>query len=301
MNEYLKSITNAVNYIETHLTEPIKVTGFSTFHLHRIFKSITGKPIMKYVRARKLSSSTRQLLNSKMSLLDIAVEYGFEHQQSYTRAFEHTFGIPPSFLRKNGTTIPLEPVIDLEKLHAIEEGILVSPKYIAKTQFYVTGILSRVNHQENYAHGIANKLAIDFLDNYKIKVPNAINKNVYIGLIAEDYENGESALYIPSVEVSGISGDRLQEMVTAVVPSRRYAVFKYIGRHSSYLITYQLLADLYDYIFSKFIWESGDKKSDSYHFERIDFDLCGDDYCEMEINIPVSDGYPVDRIIIKGQ
>lgn len=117
---------------------------------------------MKYVRGSKLSSSTLQLLNSEMSLLDIAVEYGFEHQQSYTRAFKQNFDIPPSFLRKNGTTIPLEPVIDLQKLHAIEEGILVSPKYIVKTQFYVTGRLSRVNHHENFEHGTANKLGIDF-------------------------------------------------------------------------------------------------------------------------------------------
>ena len=194
----------------------------------------------------------------------------------------------------------MEPVIDLKKLHAIEEGILVSPKYIAKTQFYVSGLLSRVNHHENYLNGIATKIALDFLDNYKIKVPNAINKYVYIGLIADDYEGAESALYIPSVEVSGISGDRSKEMVTAVVPSRRYAVFKYIGRHSPYLITYRLIMDLYDYIFLEFIWKSGEKKSDVFHFERLDFDLCRDDYCELEIYIPVSDGYPVDRLIIKG-
>jgi AraC family transcriptional regulator len=69
-------------------------------HLQRLFRSAYNQPIGFYIRSSKLTASINDLLNTDSNILDIAIDYGFNYEQSYIRAFKRKFGITPGKLRK---------------------------------------------------------------------------------------------------------------------------------------------------------------------------------------------------------
>ena len=70
-------------------------------HLQRLFKVAYSQSIGFYIRSRKLAASVEDLLNTNLNVVDIAMDYGFEYEQSYIRAFKREFGITPGNLRKS--------------------------------------------------------------------------------------------------------------------------------------------------------------------------------------------------------
>jgi len=81
--------------------------GYSQWHLQRLFRSYTGVALGTYIRERKLTASVIALLNSNTPLMDIAIKYGFDSQQTYCRTFRRTFDLPPgAFRRKYQHSLP---------------------------------------------------------------------------------------------------------------------------------------------------------------------------------------------------
>lgn len=69
-------------------------------HLRRLFRYSINRTIADYIRSRKLTISLDDLLKTNINILDIALKYGFDYEQSYIRAFKREFGITPGDLRK---------------------------------------------------------------------------------------------------------------------------------------------------------------------------------------------------------
>jgi AraC-like DNA-binding protein len=70
-------------------------------HLQRIFKSAFKQTLADYIRSRKLAASFNDLLKTDSKLFNIALEYGFDYEQTYIRAFKREYGITPGHLRKS--------------------------------------------------------------------------------------------------------------------------------------------------------------------------------------------------------
>ena len=83
--------------------------SLSFVHLRRLFRFTVGQPLGTYIRSRKLSASIEDLLYTDKNILDIALDYGFDYEQSYIRAFKREFGITPGGLRKNGQMVKITP------------------------------------------------------------------------------------------------------------------------------------------------------------------------------------------------
>lgn len=62
-----------------------------------------------YIRKRRLSEAVRQLLTSKSRILDIALDYQFDSQAAFTRAFRAMFAISPGSYRKRQWFARLTP------------------------------------------------------------------------------------------------------------------------------------------------------------------------------------------------
>lgn len=289
----VQRINQVVAYVEEHLKDALtldgvaRASGISAYHLHRIFKALTGYPMVQYIRDRKLSQSAGELLNTHMSVLDIAQEYGFEYQQSYSRAFKRRFQVSPALFRKTpGTSIMLTPRLDLAGFRDAGGGVLRSPEYVIKKGFCIAGIRRLVADEDNYENATANKLAVDFFHRLAPRIPGRAENAVYYGYVADVPGTHKQSWYQPSVEVADLS--RVPEDMQGVaVPTRRYAVFTYIGGHGAEGITYHILKDLYNAIFTDWIYRSGETVRDAFHFERIDLAECGGDFCRMDIYIPV--------------
>ncbi|MFJ3390810.1 helix-turn-helix transcriptional regulator [Lysinibacillus sp. NPDC086135] len=103
-NDWL--IQKTINWIESHLHEQISandidaVSRFSRYHFHRVFQTSVGKSVTEYIRMRRLANAASILLHTNERIIDIAIYYQFESQESFTRAFKKLYGLPPGQYRK---------------------------------------------------------------------------------------------------------------------------------------------------------------------------------------------------------
>lgn len=110
---YTEHIQKALDFIEAHLTDecPLELcaraAGYSAYHFSRIFKDMTGVPPIDYVRKRRLSSAARDIAESTLPIIDIAVRWGFESAETFIRAFEAEHGITPGHYRGTGMSLHL--------------------------------------------------------------------------------------------------------------------------------------------------------------------------------------------------
>lgn len=99
-------IHDLLNWLEGHLDHPLTLdnvaakAGYSKWHLQRMFKDVTGQAIGAYIRARRLSNAAAALRLTSRPILDIALQYRFDSQQTFTRAFKKQFNKTPALYRR---------------------------------------------------------------------------------------------------------------------------------------------------------------------------------------------------------
>ncbi|PPS57908.1 hypothetical protein CRX72_08025 [Pantoea sp. BRM17] len=86
-----QSYTCALEQISRYRDEMRVHSGYSKWHLQRMFKEVTGHAIGAYIRARRLSKAAVALRLTSRPILDIALQYRFDSQQTFTRAFKKQF------------------------------------------------------------------------------------------------------------------------------------------------------------------------------------------------------------------
>lgn len=293
MNEgHISIIRDTIDMIEEELLNPLnldelsKKIGLSKYHFDRLFKSVCNKPLISYVRGRRLSLSLHDLIHSGMNIIDIAMKYQFEYEQSYIRAFQNQFGITPAKYRRHLYELQIEQKFDASTLTGIEQGLVIQPRMVIKPRFYVQGIKEEIFHDENLEKCTTNRVAEYFRNQLLGQVPNRINENIYLAVIKYLPNPMISNDYIPCVETS-VYNKPESPFVTMIVPAQEYAVFRYVGLHSPTQLNYKTLKELYDYT-DYWLINTKHKQLQPYHFERMDLSICSDSYCEMDIYIPIS-------------
>ncbi|MDO5292946.1 MAG: AraC family transcriptional regulator [bacterium] len=102
MDDKIIAVQAMQDYIEQHIDEMIsladlaRVSLFSPWYTHRLFKEYTNYTPSDYVRRLKLSKSAIKLRDGKAKIIDIAYELGFQSVDGYQRAFAREFGCNPS-------------------------------------------------------------------------------------------------------------------------------------------------------------------------------------------------------------
>lgn len=97
-------IVECLKYIDDNLCESIdlnsisKHAGYSKFYFARIFKQYIGLSIMEYVKRRKLTFASTDLLNGEKTI-DVSLRYGYDSPSGFTKAFVKEFGFSPSMLK----------------------------------------------------------------------------------------------------------------------------------------------------------------------------------------------------------
>lgn len=96
-------------WIEQHLGRDISLdevarySGYSLWHMQKIFRDTTGMSLGRYIRGRKLTSAAHRLRHSQDSIIDIALSYGFASQSHFTYMFRKHFQITPTYYRLTKT------------------------------------------------------------------------------------------------------------------------------------------------------------------------------------------------------
>lgn len=285
------TIEKAMEYIENNIKRKItledlaEVCSVSKFHLHRVVTSATGQPLMDYIRSRKLSESTLELMRNEAKIIDIALEYGFKHEQSYIRAFRKQFRTTPGRFRTGHEELSLVGSFDTSRIKDALDGVIFEPNLILKPAFLTVGKQYRIPILENEVTYLATRVGNEFFFNDRLTVPNRIREDVYIGL-TRFCDDDTFTYYIPSVEVSP-PGYVPSGMSLNPFPPQMYSVFRYVGNFHAAQLTIRHLQEIWDYI-DEWLATSPYRRSKPFHFESIDNRLSSEHYCEVDLYIPVS-------------
>ena len=104
--DWITGISKAIDYIEEHITEPTdyaraaKAACSSPFNFQRVFALLCGYTLGDYVRMRRLTLAGEELLSTDAKVIDVALKYGYDSPESFSRAFARFHGVSPSAVRK---------------------------------------------------------------------------------------------------------------------------------------------------------------------------------------------------------
>lgn len=118
--DWIHRMNSAIDYIEQNLTGEIdfekaaQTAGCSVYNFQRMFSFILDKPLSEYIRSRRLTLAAFDLQHSNMKIIDIALKYGYDSHDSFTRAFQKFHGVVPSLARDKGAKLKSCPHISFQ-------------------------------------------------------------------------------------------------------------------------------------------------------------------------------------------
>ncbi|MDR1690050.1 MAG: AraC family transcriptional regulator [Clostridiales bacterium] len=109
--DWITGLSRAIDYIEENLTYDIdysqaaKRAYSSSYHFQRVFSILCGYTLGEYIRKRRLTLAGNDLKNADNKVIDVALKYGYENPDSFSRAFTNFHGVNPSAARENGSVL----------------------------------------------------------------------------------------------------------------------------------------------------------------------------------------------------
>ncbi|MGG3892082.1 AraC family transcriptional regulator [Metabacillus fastidiosus] len=146
--DLLKNMNDAMKYIEENLTHEIdfkmvaRLAHCSEYHFKRMFSFLAEITVSEYIRRRRLSLAAFELNNSNIKIIDIAIKYGYNSPDSFTRAFQNLHGVTPSEARNNGQKLKAYPLMTFQL--SIRGGNEMNYRIEQKEAFNIVGIMKRV-------------------------------------------------------------------------------------------------------------------------------------------------------------
>jgi AraC family transcriptional regulator len=285
-------LESVLNEVENRIKEDINADfladnlGLSSIHLQRLFKFAFNLPLGSYIRSRKLTASLESLLNTKSKLIDIAMGYGFEYEQSYLRSFKREFGVTPGVVRRTSRIVKVTPPLNLLGAKLFENSIMFEPQIVMVPKFHVTGRKHQIPYDDSIE--MAPKAGKYFWESERGKITNTIEPDVYIGLTRTAGMDADYTWYLPSVRVKALK--KIPKGFDGYTFNPSLCVkFRYIGQHHYFDIDRNRAKSMYSAIEKFFDSEYGREFSriNDVYFERIDVSSYDGNFCQMEWFAPI--------------
>jgi len=107
LSDKIAAVNRMQEYIAAHLDGEITLealgaaAGYSKYYAVRAFGELTGRTPFACIRAMRLTRAAQALRDTGGSVIDAALDSGFESHDGFTRAFAREFGInPQEYARK---------------------------------------------------------------------------------------------------------------------------------------------------------------------------------------------------------
>ena len=223
--EWTNAIQSAVEYIEQHITDDISAEDvadhvyMSSFYFQKGFSMLCGYSVMEYIRKRRLALAGGELAASDEKIIDIAVKYGYDSPDGFTKAFIRFHGISPAMVRKGDAMIKTFAPLKLEI--SLKGGYIMNYKIEKKESFTVLAVSKKFDYEtckqeipkfwdEHYAKGNGRYVKGMF----GINIDEKMGHDSFEYLIADTYN--------PSMEIP-------EGFVTRTIPAFTWAVFSCDG------------------------------------------------------------------------
>lgn len=145
----LKELNQVIDYIEEHLTDDLSLetiseyAGVSDYHFRKIFFYLSGLTLSEYIKNRRLSEASMDLLHGE-TVTDVALKYGYQSMDGFTRAFKKWSGLLPSDVMKKGIS---KSFPKLSFIITVKGGNNMEFRIEEKPAFNLVGVSKRVPMQ----------------------------------------------------------------------------------------------------------------------------------------------------------
>lgn len=177
----LNELNHVIEYIEEHLTDDLSLeiiseyAGVSDYHFRQIFFYLSGLTLSEYVKNRKLSEASMDLLYGE-KVTDVALKYGYQSMDGFTRAFKKWSGFLPSDVIKKGIS---KSFPKLSFIITVKGGINMEFRIEDKPAFNLVGVSNRVPMQFEGVNNEIVKLAQSITDEQKKEMHSLQNIEPY--------------------------------------------------------------------------------------------------------------------------
>lgn len=222
--DWVKTINNAIAYMENHLTDDItladiaKSVNISAFHFQRAFSLLTGMTPTEYMRKRRLSQAGAEIANGSERVIDIAMKYGYDSPESFTKAFMRFHGSSPMQVRKGSS---------IQFMNRYTVQITIEGGCIMEYKIETWEAMDLLVHANDFHAETSDQDIPAFWDEYYAneeyrKIPG------YLGVCAQKKTGGDVFRYGIGCKASDVEG--VPEGFEIIhIPEYSWAVFKCVG------------------------------------------------------------------------
>lgn len=232
MTMWIKRLNKVLDYIEDNLDKEIsmvqisRISCMSEFNFQKVFSVLADITLGEYIRRRKLSNSSYDLLETDLKIIDIAAKYGYDSVDSYTRSFKKYFQKTPVQVRKNHGPIFVFPKLSISV--TIKGGNKMKFHIVEKEEFRVVGVK---RGYKSFEEGIANIGLFwdDFNGSMQEEYLDSIMNDElqgYLGLCVSHNSRTGYDYYICVNSTEKYEGDYLEY----IVPKSKWIVFDAVGK-----------------------------------------------------------------------
>ena len=256
--EWTECISMAISYIEENITEELTIDDIakqamvSPFYFQKGFAMLCGFTVGEYIKKRRLTLAGSELVSTDRKIIDIALRYGYDSPDSFTKAFTRFHGATPTSVRKGETMI--KSFASLKIKLTLEGGYTMDYKIVKKDEFTIIGV-SKVFKYDEAATEIP-KLWAEYYQTGKSDLVSSV-----YGISIDENMGGNEFEYLIGDNYNPIK-DIPEGFITRVIPKHTWAVFACIGAAS------HSLQDVHKKIFSEWLPACKDYEiAAGYHIE----------------------------------
>ncbi|MFJ8111629.1 GyrI-like domain-containing protein [Streptomyces sp. NPDC096132] len=221
---------------EVDVAEVARIAAVSEYHFRRLFSALAGVPLPVYVRRRRMTLAAAEVLAGELTLLDVAVRYGYGSGEAFARAFRSVHGIGPGEARRAGAVLTAQPRMSFRVV--VEGSTTMRYRIVEKESFRVVGRKARVPlvHEGVNAAAAAH---LESLDERAIARMKELADREPAGILSaavyltDSREEGSEADYWIGVATGPETAS--EELDALDVPAGTWAVFDNHGPYPSAL------------------------------------------------------------------
>lgn len=141
---WISMIQQAINYMEENLLEDITVEhisrkiNISSYHFQKTFSILTGITISDYLRKRRLSLAAEDLIQSNFKIIDIALKYGYDTPEAFSKAFRRQHGLSPTDARKRKGKLHSYNRLQIQVI--LRGADMMKYKIVERSAFQIVGV-----------------------------------------------------------------------------------------------------------------------------------------------------------------
>lgn len=230
--EWLDRLNEGIDYLENNMESKLdidkaaQVTFTSKFHFQRMFHITTGVTVAEYVRKRRLTLAAQELTTSDARVIDVALKYGYQTPEAFTKAFQKMHGVSPSEVRELGISLKAYPRISFHI--QIKGEKVMNYRIIDKEAFKVVGVSKSVTTVDNKNLEMIPRFWDECYDKGICKRLSDMAGSMGMLGICMDFEYEKDMFkYVIAVEKQG--ADVPEELVEKEISAATWAIFESVG------------------------------------------------------------------------